>query len=207
MHILDEELYQAGMAVAACPTAPCHEGHVRACLEERLAGLPHVTVRRDEFGNLHAAYDHDSAGREPFRLVAHMDHPGFVVKEGELHFAGGVEEKYFAGEKDRFPSRERPRAARPRRRPPRRFFGGNKTGRDRRHHPLLPPPLRSGTCLTCLRPAAPSGFFSARPATISPRSPPSWRSCGGWPWAARGPASTPSSPARRRSVSPAPSPR
>lgn len=101
MHILDEELYQAGMAVAACPTAPCHEAHVRACLIERLAGLPHVTTRLDEFGNLHASYEHRAAGREPFRLVAHMDHPGFVVHRHrgteELHFAGGVEERYFAG--------------------------------------------------------------------------------------------------------------
>jgi putative aminopeptidase FrvX len=104
MHILDEELYQAGMALAACPTAPCHEHHVAACLTERLSGLPHLTLRRDEFGNLHACYDHDAAGRKPFRLVAHMDHPGFVVHrdgaaEGKLHFAGGVEEKYFAGKK------------------------------------------------------------------------------------------------------------
>jgi endoglucanase len=101
MHILDEELYQAGMALAACPTAPCHEDHVRACLLERLAGLPHVTTRLDEFGNLHARYEHRAAGREPFRLVAHMDHPGFVVRRRggakELHFAGGMAEKYFAG--------------------------------------------------------------------------------------------------------------
>ena len=100
-HILDEELYQALMAVAACPTAPCHEGHVRACLLAKLAGLPHVTTHLDEFGNLHARYEHDAAGREPFRLVAHMDHPAFVVhRRGEteqLHFAGGVDEKYFVG--------------------------------------------------------------------------------------------------------------
>jgi len=100
-HILDEELYQAGIALAACPTAPCHEGHVRACLLENLKDLPHVTTRLDEFGNLHARYEHAPAGREPFRLVAHMDHPGFVVLrrngKDELHFAGGVEEKYFAG--------------------------------------------------------------------------------------------------------------
>jgi putative aminopeptidase FrvX len=67
----------------------------------RLADLPHVTTRVDEFGNLHAHYEHQAAGREPFRLVAHMDHPAFVVhREGtaqELHFAGGVDEKYFAG--------------------------------------------------------------------------------------------------------------
>lgn len=99
-HILDEELYQALMAIAACPTAPCHEGHVRACLLERLADLPHITTRVDEFGNLHARYEHQPE-REPFRVVAHMDHPGFVVhrQDGseELRFAGGVEEKYFAG--------------------------------------------------------------------------------------------------------------
>ncbi|HEY0257767.1 MAG TPA: hypothetical protein VGC39_10020 [Candidatus Methylacidiphilales bacterium] len=103
MHILDEELYQAGMAVAACPTAPCHEDHVRACLLERLRNLPHVTTRLDEFGNLHASYEHAAAGREPFRVVAHMDHPGFVIarKNGteEMRFAGGVSEKYFAGKK------------------------------------------------------------------------------------------------------------
>jgi putative aminopeptidase FrvX len=101
MHILDEELYQAGIALAACPTAPCHEGHVRACILEQLAGLPHVTTRLDEFGNLHAVYEQEAAGREPFRLVAHMDHPAFVVhRDGyrtELHFAGGVDEKYFSG--------------------------------------------------------------------------------------------------------------
>ncbi len=88
------------MAIAACPTAPCHEGHVRACLLERLKDLPHVTTRIDEFGNLHARYEHQPKG-EPFRVIAHMDHPAFVVKgkgvAAELHFAGGVEEKYFAG--------------------------------------------------------------------------------------------------------------
>jgi putative aminopeptidase FrvX len=105
-HILDEELYRAGMAIAACPTAPCHEGHVRDCLLERLKDLPHVATQSDEFGNLHASYEHGSAQREPFRLVAHMDHPAFVVHRNcatrELHFAGGVEEKYFAGKRIAF---------------------------------------------------------------------------------------------------------
>jgi endoglucanase len=103
MHILDEELYQAGMAVAACPTAPCHEDHVRACLLERLRDLPHVTTRVDEFGNLHASYEYEAAEREPFRVVAHMDHPGFVIDRAngteEVRFAGGVEERYFMGKK------------------------------------------------------------------------------------------------------------
>ncbi len=100
-HILDEELYQAGMKIAACPTAACHEGHVRNCLLDQLRDLPHVTIKLDEFGNLHASYEHEAAGREAFRVVAHMDHPAFVVHRqdgaSELHFAGGVEEKYFAG--------------------------------------------------------------------------------------------------------------
>jgi endoglucanase len=91
------------MAIAACPTAPCHESHVRACLLERLKDLPHVITRVDEFGNLHASYEHDAGGREAFRVVAHMDHPAFAVhrKEGveELHFAGGVDEKYFASKR------------------------------------------------------------------------------------------------------------
>ncbi len=101
-HILDEELYQALMAVAACPTAPCHETHVRNCLLEGLKDLPHVTTRLDEFGNLQAIYHH-GADAQPFRVVAHMDHPAFVVhphghgRAPELRFAGGVEEKYFAG--------------------------------------------------------------------------------------------------------------
>jgi putative aminopeptidase FrvX len=99
-HLLDEELYRALMAVAACPTAPCHEGHVRACVLDGLKDLPHVTTRVDEFGNLHATYEHRSE-HEPFRIVAHMDHPAFIVQRAtgsdELHFAGGVEEKYFAG--------------------------------------------------------------------------------------------------------------
>jgi endoglucanase len=102
-HILDEELYQAGMALAACPTAACHEGHVYRCLLERLKDLPHVTTRFDEFGNLFATYRHDPKGREAFRLVAHTDHPAFVVHrhggKTELHFAGGVEEDRFAGKK------------------------------------------------------------------------------------------------------------
>jgi endoglucanase len=100
-HILAEELYQCGMAVAACPTAPCHETHVRALLLARLAGLPHLTTRLDSFGNLHAHYEYKPEGRAPFRLVAHMDHPGFVVeragKAPRLLFAGGMDKAYFPG--------------------------------------------------------------------------------------------------------------
>jgi putative aminopeptidase FrvX len=103
LHILDETLYQAGMAIAACPTAPGCEDHVRAQVLTSLRGLPHVTTRLDEFGNLIARYQYKAQKREPIRLVAHMDHPAFVVNRSgpiaELHFRGGVEEHYFMGEK------------------------------------------------------------------------------------------------------------
>ena len=106
MHILDETLYQAGMALAACPTAPGCEDFVRAQLLASLKGLSHVTTRLDEFGNLIARYDRQSRGREKIRLVAHMDHPAFVVQRtgsvAQLHFRGGVEERYFMGEKIAF---------------------------------------------------------------------------------------------------------
>jgi putative aminopeptidase FrvX len=109
-HILDEELYQAGMAIAACPTAAYHEGHVRACLLERLANLPHLNTRLDEFGNLHARYEHAAQGREPFRVVVHMDHPAFIVVRekgvADLQFAGGVDESYFAGKSIAFHNEE-----------------------------------------------------------------------------------------------------
>lgn len=100
MHLLEEGLYRAGMALAACPTAPCHETHVRDYLLKQLAGLPRLTTRLDEFGNLHAHYSHEAQGREPVRLVAHMDHPAFVVGKGgsrTIEFRGGVDEGYFAG--------------------------------------------------------------------------------------------------------------
>ena len=99
MHILDELLYQAGMGLGACPTASGHEHFVRHHIEEKLRGLPHVKVRLDEFGNVIARYQHKARGREPMRLVAHMDHPAFSVEGHELHFRGGVEERYFLGEK------------------------------------------------------------------------------------------------------------
>src|SRR5690606_10307953 len=64
-------------AVLSTPTAPFHEYHVARLVEERLAGLPHVRLHRDAFGNLIACY---RRGRRPARLAfaAHMDHPGWL---------------------------------------------------------------------------------------------------------------------------------
>jgi endoglucanase len=103
-HILSEDLYQFGMEFAACPTAPGKEDHVRKLILARLGVLKNVTTQMDEFGNLIAIYDHNSSAREPIRLVAHMDHPGFVVKQERLVFRGGVKEEYFVGNRVRFHS-------------------------------------------------------------------------------------------------------
>ena len=76
-------------AVLSTPTAPFHEYHVARLLRERLAGLPHVTVTSDAFGNLIACY---RRGRKKAKLAfaAHMDHPGWVRDEGVDVFLGGV---------------------------------------------------------------------------------------------------------------------
>lgn len=76
-------------AVLSTPTAPYHEYRVAARIEERLAKLPHVRVRRDAFGNLLATYRRGGK-RARFAFAAHMDHPGWVRHEGEAVFLGGV---------------------------------------------------------------------------------------------------------------------
>lgn len=79
-------------AVLSTPTAPFHEYHVARLVEERLAGLPHVRLHRDAFGNLIACY---RRGRRPARLAfaAHMDHPGWLRQGQGETFLGGVPEE------------------------------------------------------------------------------------------------------------------
>lgn len=76
-------------AVLSTPTAPYHEYQVADLIEERLAKLPHVRVKRDPFGNLLATYRRGNQ-RARFAFAAHMDHPGWVRHEGEPAFLGGV---------------------------------------------------------------------------------------------------------------------
>lgn len=76
-------------AVLSTPTAPYHEYQVAALIEERLAKLPHVRVKRDPFGNLLATYRRGNQ-RARFAFAAHMDHPGWVRHEDEPVFLGGV---------------------------------------------------------------------------------------------------------------------
>lgn len=63
--------------ILAQPTAPFHEGAVRAKIRELLQPLDHVTLEEDDFRNLIARYQR---GEKPARwvFVAHMDHPGWV---------------------------------------------------------------------------------------------------------------------------------
>ncbi len=83
------------LPILAEPTAPFHEAGVRRVIESLLEPLPHVSVDRDEFGNLIARY---RRGEKPARwaFAAHMDHPGWVRPDGapagEWKFFGGVPE-------------------------------------------------------------------------------------------------------------------
>jgi endoglucanase len=76
-------------AVLSTPTAPYHEYHVARLVRERLAGMQHVSVEADAFGNLIACY---RRGRKKPKLAyaAHMDHPGWVRHAGRPVFLGGV---------------------------------------------------------------------------------------------------------------------
>jgi len=76
-------------AILEQPTAPFHEDAVRAEIERQLAGLAHVTVKRDAFGNLVALYQRGPAAAR-YAFAAHMDHPGYVGHE----FLGGVPAAY-----------------------------------------------------------------------------------------------------------------
>lgn len=80
------------------PTAPFHEGFVRAFLCEEL-GKAGIDFELDEFANIIAG---GLEGECPAVCIAHMDHPGFEIVEGGKEKAvadwyGGVDPKYFIG--------------------------------------------------------------------------------------------------------------
>ncbi len=76
------------------PTAPFHEYHVRAAIEQILLDVPHVELSTDAFGNLIVTYRKGKRVSKPeWVLGAHMDHPAFVKspgKNGDWEFIGGV---------------------------------------------------------------------------------------------------------------------
>lgn len=82
-------LLELARALLEQPTAPFHEDAVRSEIERQLAGLPHVRVERDGFGNVIAQYQRGSA-KPRLAFAAHMDHPAYVGGE----FLGGVPQAY-----------------------------------------------------------------------------------------------------------------
>lgn len=73
----EEHAFAVLEAVASIPTAPFYELGVARHLVTALHGFG-FGVRQDRFGNLFARCRRGSGAR-PLALVAHMDHPGFVV--------------------------------------------------------------------------------------------------------------------------------
>jgi endoglucanase len=71
------------------PTAPFHEYHVRAEIEDILGDVPQVKLKRDKFGNLLATYKNGSTRSKPTWVFgAHMDHPAFVQGDDGWQFLG-----------------------------------------------------------------------------------------------------------------------
>jgi len=91
------------------PTAPFAEGAVLRYLARACARLADVDVAFDAHGNLLVRYRRrPRRGRVALALVAHTDHPGFVVRERidrrtvRAEFRGGVRPEYFPGAGVRF---------------------------------------------------------------------------------------------------------
>jgi endoglucanase len=87
-------------AILEHPAVSFHEHAVARFLAAHAAqcGLPHA---RDRWGNLHVRYG-PAGGPPAWVLLAHMDHPGFVIvrARGDCAHArwfGRVERRYFAG--------------------------------------------------------------------------------------------------------------
>jgi putative aminopeptidase FrvX len=92
----EREMLAVVRALAHQPTAPFHETAVRAEIEEQLRKMPHVTFKRDDFGNVIARYRRGRS-RARWAFAAHMDHPAWVrQKNGAMQFLGSVAERYLA---------------------------------------------------------------------------------------------------------------
>ena len=79
----------------ALPTAPFVEDLPSRYVLERASGVPGLESGRDAAGNVVLRAGRAGTGRPPLVLVAHLDHPGFVVDEAEgtkatVSFRGGV---------------------------------------------------------------------------------------------------------------------
>src|ERR1017187_2448018 len=91
-----DELLTLARRVLTLPTAPYHEPDVKAFVLEFCRRLPGVRVEQDRVGNVIARY-HRGAAKTPLVFVAHMDHPGFEMLDGNrAEFLGGVPREMFA---------------------------------------------------------------------------------------------------------------
>ncbi|HET6249086.1 MAG TPA: hypothetical protein VFE47_15430 [Tepidisphaeraceae bacterium] len=99
--------------LCSVPTAPFAENRVAGHVEVFVKKRRRLHLSRDKFGNLLI----ELAGKKPsasdkksprWVFTAHMDHPGFVADQMldahtlAAHFYGGVEAKYFPGERIKF---------------------------------------------------------------------------------------------------------
>lgn len=85
-------------AIGSQPTVPFHEVHALRAIRERLASIG-IEAREDRYGQLHARLQRGAAKRA-LVVVAHTDHPGFVVAEargheGRVRVSGGYRERCF----------------------------------------------------------------------------------------------------------------
>ena len=79
----------------ALPTAPFVEDLPARFVMERAADVPGLQSGRDAAGNVVLRAGRGDTGRPPLVLVAHLDHPAFVIDSAEgtaarLRFRGGV---------------------------------------------------------------------------------------------------------------------
>lgn len=85
-------------AIASQPTVPYHEHAALRAIAQRVAALG-IETRRDRYGQLYAHLARGEAKRA-LVLVAHTDHPGFVVSEargrdGRVRVSGGLRARCF----------------------------------------------------------------------------------------------------------------
>jgi endoglucanase len=99
---MDQRLQKIVKAVLALPTAPYHECAVAAYVRA-FAGGRGMPVRADRYGNLVVRYRNGNRPK-PVALTAHMDHPGFAVRQIDgrqalAEWLGGCDPRHFPGGK------------------------------------------------------------------------------------------------------------
>ena len=98
----EKEMLAVVEALVNQPTAPFHEGALRAEIEAQLREIPHVKFERDGFGNIIAHYQRGRKRAAEWAFAAHMDHPGWVRSpDDEMQFLGSVAARFRSNPKKR----------------------------------------------------------------------------------------------------------